>query len=115
LARYLLIVLGLLSPSKSVANSLETIRATLVDGNQHIDFKKLHIEELKGSFLSHALPKESSYIEFVEDRPFNDQSYVISDEKIKSLGWYPKVSFEHGILQTIAWYQTTDISTYFRK
>jgi len=27
------------------------------------------------------------YIEYIEDRPFNDKRYYISNEKVKSLGW----------------------------
>jgi dTDP-glucose 4,6-dehydratase/UDP-glucose 4,6-dehydratase len=27
------------------------------------------------------------WIEFVEDRPFNDQRYYISNAKLKNLGW----------------------------
>ena len=27
------------------------------------------------------------YIEYIEDRPFNDQRYYISNEKLKKLGW----------------------------
>ena len=33
------------------------------------------------------------YISFVEDRPFNDIRYWISDDKIKSLGWTIKKKF----------------------
>jgi dTDP-glucose 4,6-dehydratase len=44
-------------------------------------------------------------ITFVEDRPGHDFRYAINANKIKSdLGWSPKVMFEDGIRQTIAWY-----------
>jgi|TARA_B110000285_G_scaffold85010_1_gene97486 dTDP-glucose 4,6-dehydratase len=37
------------------------------------------------------------WITYIEDRPFNDQRYYISNEKVKKLGWDIKVSFEDGI------------------
>ena len=40
---------------------------------------------------------EASWIKFVEDRPFNDKRYYISNSKLKSLGWTIRVNFEDGI------------------
>ena len=37
------------------------------------------------------------YIEYIEDRPFNDQRYYISNSKLKALGWKITVDFEKGI------------------
>ena len=37
------------------------------------------------------------WIEYIEDRPFNDQRYYISNDKVKKLGWNINVSFEEGI------------------
>jgi dTDP-glucose 4,6-dehydratase len=37
------------------------------------------------------------YITFVEDRPFNDKRYFITNDKLKILGWSQTVSFEDGI------------------
>ena len=33
------------------------------------------------------------WIEYVEDRPFNDQRYYISNQKLKNLGWIIKKEF----------------------
>jgi len=41
------------------------------------------------------------YIEYIEDRPFNDQRYYISNEKLKSLGWEIKKEFMEGLNQLI--------------
>ena len=51
------------------------------------------------------LEKDESFIEFVEDRPFNDRRYSISTNKIKSLGWEPKITFKEGLKKTIDWYK----------
>jgi dTDP-glucose 4,6-dehydratase len=37
------------------------------------------------------------WIEYVEDRPFNDQRYYISNQKLKDLGWVIKKEFISGL------------------
>ena len=47
----------------------------------------------------------SNLIEFVKDRPGHDIRYAIDASKInKKLGWFPRESFDTGILKTIHWY-----------
>jgi dTDP-glucose 4,6-dehydratase len=41
------------------------------------------------------------YIDFVEDRPFNDFRYSVNNEKIKKLGWNQSVFFEQGLQKLI--------------
>ena len=41
------------------------------------------------------------YIEYIEDRPFNDKRYYISNEKIKKLGWNIEENFDKGIDELI--------------
>lgn len=41
------------------------------------------------------------YITYIEDRPFNDKRYYISNQKIKDLGWEIKVEFDDGLAQLI--------------
>tara|TARA_B110000971_G_C20018106_1_gene504967 strand:- start:89 stop:1933 length:1845 start_codon:yes stop_codon:yes gene_type:complete len=42
-----------------------------------------------------------SWIEYIEDRPFNDQRYYISNEKIKNLGWSIKVNLFDGLKECL--------------
>ena len=42
------------------------------------------------------------YIEYVEDRPFNDKRYFICNNKLTDLGWEQKVDFETGINNLIS-------------
>jgi UDP-glucose 4,6-dehydratase len=42
------------------------------------------------------------YIEYIDDRPFNDKRYYISNEKIKKLGWNIIENFDDGINNLIA-------------
>ena len=41
------------------------------------------------------------WIEYIEDRPYNDQRYFISNEKIKDLGWEIKIKFEEGLYDLV--------------
>ncbi len=46
-----------------------------------------------------------SQIEHVADRPGHDVRYSLSSEKVRALGWEPRVRFEEGLAQTVAWYR----------
>ena len=37
------------------------------------------------------------WIEYIEDRPFNDKRYYISNNKVKELGWKINIDFETGL------------------
>ena len=41
------------------------------------------------------------WISYIADRPFNDQRYYISNQKLKDLGWTIQIGFEDGINQLL--------------
>jgi dTDP-D-glucose 4,6-dehydratase len=41
------------------------------------------------------------WISYVEDRPFNDKRYYISNQKVKDLGWSININFDKGIDELI--------------
>ena len=43
----------------------------------------------------------TNWVEYIEDRPFNDQRYHISNQKLKDLGWKVTISFNDGINKLI--------------
>ena len=47
-----------------------------------LDISKILIKKIKG-FNN----KFEDYIEYIDDRPFNDKRYYISNNKLKELGW----------------------------
>jgi len=49
--------------------------------------------------------KESDYLDFVEDRLFNDRRYYIDPRDLMELGWRPVVSWREGLRKTIDWYR----------
>jgi dTDP-glucose 4,6-dehydratase len=43
----------------------------------------------------------NSWIEYIEDRPFNDQRYYISNEKLKELGWSIEMDFIENVKKLV--------------
>jgi dTDP-glucose 4,6-dehydratase len=48
---------------------------------------------------------DDSLLEHVTDRPGHDRRYSLSSEKVRALGWEPRVRFDEGLEQTVAWYR----------
>jgi dTDP-glucose 4,6-dehydratase len=48
---------------------------------------------------------DESQIELVADRPGHDRRYSLSSEKVRALGWTPRVRFSEGLEQTVGWYR----------
>lgn len=46
----------------------------------------------------------ASSIQHTRDRPFNDLRYAVDGEKLRELGWKPRVPFEEGLTNTVDWY-----------
>ena len=62
--------------------------------------KHKHGEELNHDELNH--DELNKWIEYIEDRPFNDKRYYISNEKLKKLGWNINIDFDDGLKQLIS-------------
>jgi dTDP-glucose 4,6-dehydratase len=54
------------------------------------------------------LDKPDSLIRHVADRPGHDRRYSLDTSKMQSLGWKPRVAFEQGLAETVAWYQQNE-------
>tara|TARA_R110002074_G_scaffold159161_1_gene316491 strand:- start:2763 stop:3752 length:990 start_codon:yes stop_codon:yes gene_type:complete len=63
-----------------------------------LDLGKMLIKKIIGT------DDYDKWITYIEDRPFNDKRYYISNKKIKNLGWEIKVNFEDGINELINYY-----------
>ena len=61
-----------------------------------LDVAKILIKKIKGE------DKDiEKWIDYIEDRPFNDKRYYISNEKLKKLGWTINIGFDEGIKMLI--------------
>jgi len=56
-----------------------------------IDVTKLLVQKIKKD------DDYTKYIENIDDRPFNDKRYLISNELLKELGWVQKIGFDEGV------------------
>ena len=74
------------------------IGADINDEYTVLEVAKLLIKLTKGI---KGLSNFENYITFMEDRPFNDSRYFISNDKLKRLGWKIKYSFEGGLRQLL--------------
>lgn len=71
---------------------------------KNIDLVKL-LCKLMDAKLGREEGESEKLITYVKDRPGHDRRYAIDATKInKELGWYPSVTFEEGLQQTIDWY-----------
>jgi dTDP-glucose 4,6-dehydratase len=48
---------------------------------------------------------DPSLLTYVKDRPGHDRRYSLGSEKVRALGWEPRVRFAEGLEQTVAWYR----------
>ena len=56
-----------------------------------LELAKILIKKIKKT------DKFEDWIEYIEDRSFNDKRYLIDNEKLKDLGWEQKINLEEGI------------------
>jgi len=74
-----------------------------IGGGQELTNKELT------SIILEKMGRDDSSIEFVQDRLGHDLRYSVSIEKISAeLGYEPRVRFEDGISETIAWYKANE-------
>ncbi len=71
------------------------------DGNDItiIDLAKTLIKIIKNT------DNFDEHLEFIEDRPYNDKRYYISNNKLKGLGWSQSISFKNGLKKVINLYK----------
>ena len=48
--------------------------------------------------------KPESLIKYVQDRPGHDFRYSLNWDRIRKLGWKPRMKFEDGLRRTVDWY-----------
>ena len=59
--------------------------------------------EVAKIILKH-MGKPESLITYVADRPGHDFRYSLKWDRIKGLGWTPRIAFEEGLKHTVDWY-----------
>lgn len=70
----------------------------------NIDLIKLLCKSMDEK-LGREAGESEQLITYIKDRPGHDRRYAIDASKInKELGWYPTVTFEEGLAETIDWF-----------
>jgi dTDP-glucose 4,6-dehydratase len=59
------------------------------------------VKEIVGEIYGNKDVDLKMFIDFVEDRPYQDSRYLVNWEKIKALGWIPQKSFKEAIASCI--------------
>ena len=77
-----------------------------IGGDESSDYSvmevaKILIKEINGDTAIDDSSSDVEWIEYVDDRPFNDKRYYISNNKLKQLGWNPQVDFMDGVRDLI--------------
>jgi dTDP-glucose 4,6-dehydratase len=49
-----------------------------------------------------------THVRYVADREGHDRRYSVSSAKLRALGWMPRIPFDRGIRETIAWYRANE-------
>jgi dTDP-glucose 4,6-dehydratase len=63
--------------------------------------------------LTHRLVRDcgramETHVQHVADRPGHDRRYAVNSDKLRALGWSPRVPFDEGIARTIEWYRSNE-------
>jgi len=56
-------------------------------------------------FILEATGNDESLLRYVSDRLGHDRRYSIDCSKLRALGWAPRIDFQEGLAQTVAWYR----------
>jgi dTDP-glucose 4,6-dehydratase len=68
------------------------------------DLAKMLIKKIKNvNILNHK--DLENYVNYIDDRKFNDYRYLINSNKLEKLGWKNKINFEEGLNKTIEYFK----------
>jgi dTDP-D-glucose 4,6-dehydratase len=68
--------------------------------DEHMEYSVLEVAKKLIKLIKDTENYEE-WIEYIEDRPFNDQRYYISNKKLKQLGWNINVNFDIGLQELV--------------
>lgn len=68
--------------------------------DEHMEYSVITVAKMLIKMIKNT-ENYDEWIEYIEDRPFNDSRYYISNEKVKSLGWKIEVNFTDGLKKLI--------------
>lgn len=66
----------------------------------NIEIARLLVEDCGRAMTTH--------VRHVADRAGHDRRYAVNSAKIRCLGWAPRIEFDEGLRETVAWYRAND-------
>jgi dTDP-glucose 4,6-dehydratase len=69
--------------------------------DENMEYSVLEVAKILIRMIKHT-DDYSKYITYVEDRPFNDKRYYISNKKLRDLGWSINIQFIDGLTDLIS-------------
>jgi len=66
-----------------------------------MEYSVMEIAHILIKLIKGPLTNVDDWIEFIEDRPFNDQRYYISNQKVRDLGWTIRVDLMTGLKELV--------------
>ncbi len=71
-----------------------------IGGDDEDEYTVLQVAQLLIKMIKNVY-EVNDYIKYVDDRPFNDKRYYISNDKVKKLGWKKSVDFINGLKELV--------------
>ena len=68
--------------------------------DEGMEYSVMDIAQILIKMIKHTEDYDE-WIEYIEDRPFNDQRYYISNNKLKQMGWNVSINLEDGLRDLI--------------
>lgn len=76
--------------------------------DENMEYSVMDVAKILIKMMKHTTDYDT-WISYVEDRPFNDQRYYISNQKIKDLGWTIHMDFMRGLTELVNSYYVRQI------
>lgn len=66
----------------------------------HMEYSVLQVAQILVKLIKNT-EDYAQWLEYIEDRPYNDMRYYISNEKVKKLGWDIQIDFINGLTDLV--------------
>jgi len=75
-----------------------------IGSDDHLEYSVTQISHKLIKLLKNDSPEYdyNQWITYIEDRPFNDKRYHISNDKLKQMGWTIQTDFDQGLLDLVS-------------
>jgi len=74
-----------------------------IGSDDHLEYSVTQIANKLIKLLKNEKPEDyNKWITYIEDRPFNDKRYHISNDKLKQMGWTIQTDFDEGLQELIS-------------